>query len=452
MKRSRTGFAFLALLLVFVPALAIAGSEITGSTDGGAFYKIVVPDHWNGDLVIWNHGFSLAPPAPVTDLGPLADLQLYEGYAVAASSYQQVGWALFKTKNDLQNLVGVFKEKFGTPKKVFLTGGSLGGLVTVAAIEKADIGNVAGAFPFCGAVAGSRNWDAALDLRLVYDAVCSGVPGAAIPGGAEGLPPNASFTQTDLGLAVHACTGILAPPGYRTPEQTARLKKILDTLLIPENFLLTDMGYATFAMSDLVHDPGKLSGKIGTGNVGVDYDDPAINASIARVSPNPVAANRLRKNYTPTGDVGRTKIVSMHTDKDGLVVVENEAEYAMVVRARNLTTAIVVEAVPSHCGFTQAELVAGWESLRGWVNGAPQPTAAGIQATCEAISPAFGGPCRIDPEFVVLDMDWRIRPRVRAGKTCTEGSSHREGESMPGPEKRSGYDDRFRPSAPGFAR
>lgn len=411
MKRSRTGFAFLAFLLVSVPVLAIAGSEITGSTDGGAFYKIVVPDHWNGDLVIWNHGFSLAPPAPVTDLGPLAELQLSERYAVAASSYQQAGWALFKTKNDLQNLVGVFKEKFGTPNKVFLTGGSLGGLVTVAAIEDAHIGNVAGAFPFCGAVAGSRNWDAALDLRLVYDAVCADMPGAAIPGGAEGLPPHASFTQTNLGLAVHACTGILAPPAYRTPAQKEHLKKILDTLLIPENFLLTDMGYATFGMSDLVHDPRKLSGKIGTGNVGVDYDDPAINALIERVSPNPGAANRLGKNYTPTGKVGKTKIVSLHTDKDGLVVVENEGEYAMKVPERNLTTAIVVEGAPTHCGFTQAELVAGWESLRGWVGGAPQPTAAGIQATCLAISPPFSGPCRIDPDFDILDMDWRIRPR-----------------------------------------
>lgn len=411
MKRSRSGFAFLALLLVFVPALAIAGSEITGSTDGGAFYKIVVPDPWNGDLVIWNHGFSLAPPAPVTDLGPLAPLQLSEGYAVAASSYQQAGWALFKTRNDLQNLFGVFKDNFGTPNRVFLTGGSLGGLVTVAAIEEAHIGNVVGAFPFCGAVAGSRNWDAALDLRLVYDAVCAGVPGAAIPGGAEGLPPYASFTPTDLGLAVNACTGIMAEPTHRTDVQKERMKKILDTLRIPENFLLADMGYATFAMSDLVHDPRKLAGKIGTGNVGVDYDDPAINASIARVSPNPGAAKRLWKSYTPTGKVGRTKIVSLHTDKDGLVVVENEGEYAMKVPERNLTTAIVVENVPTHCGFTQAELVAGWESLRAWVGGAPQPTAASIQTTCLAMSPPFSGPCRIDPEFVVLDMDWRIRPR-----------------------------------------
>jgi len=411
MKRSWLGFASLALLLVFVPVLAFAGSEITGSTDGGAYYKIVVPDHWNGDLVIWNHGFSLDPPAPVTDLGPLADLQLFEGYAVAASSYQQAGWALFKTKNDLQNLVGVFKGNFGTPKRIFLTGGSLGGLVTVAAIEEANIGNVAGAYPFCGAVAGSRNWDAALDLRLVYDAVCSAVPGAAIPGGAEGLPPHAAFTQTDLGLAVHACTGILAPTDYRTPAQKERLVKILVTLGIPESFLLIDMGYATFGMSDLVHDPRKLSGKIGTGNAGVVYGDAAIDASIARVSPNPGAANRLGKSYTPTGNVGKTKIVSLHTDKDGLVLVENEAEYAMVVPTGNLTKAIVVEAVPSHCGFTQAEIVAGWESLRAWVGGAPQPTAATIQGTCQYLPATFSGPCRIDPGFVVPDMDGRVRPR-----------------------------------------
>ncbi|HEX8042700.1 hypothetical protein [Candidatus Deferrimicrobium sp.] len=411
MKRSRPGIALLALLLVSLPVLAIANSEIAGSTDGGAFYKIVVPDPWNGDLVIWNHGFSLAPPARVNDLGPIAELQLFEGYAVAASSYQQAGWALFKSRNDLENLVGVFKEKFGTPKRLFLTGGSLGGLVTIAAIEDANLGNVVGAFPFCGAVAGSRNWDAALDLRLVYDAVCGGVTGAAIPGGAEGLPSQASFTQKNLAAAVDACTGILTPPASRTSGQNLRLRKILDTLLIPENFLLTDMGYVTFGMSDLVHDPRKLSGKIGMGNAGVDYGDPAINASIKRVVPNPGAANRLGKNYTPTGNVGKTKIVSLHTDKDGLVLVENEGEYAKLVPAGNLTTAIVVEGVPTHCGFTKAETVAGWESLRAWVGGAAQPTAASIKLTCDSLLPAYSGPCRIDPGFVIPDMDGRIRPR-----------------------------------------
>src|SRR2546422_459761 len=68
---------------------------LVGTAQGGAFFKIVVPTAWNGDLVIWNHGFSLSPVGPVADLGPLSALQLSEGYAVAASSYQQIGWALF---------------------------------------------------------------------------------------------------------------------------------------------------------------------------------------------------------------------------------------------------------------------------------------------------------------------------------------------------------------------
>lgn len=411
MKKSALFIAVLALLAVNAPHAAYPQNELAGSA-GGAYYKIVVPDSWNGDLVIWNHGFDLSPPSPNPDLGPLAQLQLAEGYAVAASSYQQSGWALFKTKNDLQHLYNTFISNFGIPDKLFVTGGSLGGLVTAQAIEDAHLGPVDGALMVCGALAGSRNWDVALDLRLVYDAVCAGVPGASIPGGAQGLPPNYAFTQTDLALAVNACTGILLDPSLRTPLQAQNLSKILGIMQVPSNFLLTDMGYATFAMSDLVHDPRKLAGKIGTGNVGVDYGDASINATIRRVSPNPGAANRLSLWYTPSGKTGPAKIVTMHTDKDGLVLVENESAYASIVPAENLATAIVVEQTPTHCGFTAAELAAGWEALRAWVGGAPRPTVSFIQGTCQSLPPTvFPGPCRFDPNFVVPDMDGRVRPR-----------------------------------------
>ncbi len=402
--------AMLAALLV-AGAPAAAQTVIKGDTGEGAFFTIAVPDDWNGDLVLWNHGFDLDMPAPMPDLGPLAQVQLAQGYAVAASSYRQIGWAVFKTKNDLQNLLDIFKANFGPPAQVFVTGASLGGIVTAAAIEEAHLGNVVGALSLCGAVAGSRNWDGALDLRLIYDAVCDGVPGAFIPGGAEGLPAGFPFTSTQLGVAVNACTGVLLPPALRTPDQSERLQRILQTARIPESFLLRDMGFATFAMSDLVHDPLKLSGHLGTGNLGVVYGEPTIDLDIARVAPQPGARNRLTRHYTPTGDVGDTKIVSLHTDKDGLVVVENESAYAAVVPAANLTTAIVVEAVPSHCGFTPAEGVAGWQSLRGWVAGGPQPTPFSIQATCQAVAPVFGGPCRIAPGFQIPDLRTRIRPR-----------------------------------------
>lgn len=411
MNRMAISIVMLAMLSALAAEPSRAQTVIHGDTGDGAFFTIAVPEPWNGDLVLWNHGFDLDMPEPMPSLGPLAAIQLAQGYAVAASSYRQPGWAVFKTKNDLQNLMDVFKSQIGTPNRVFVTGGSLGGIVTAAAVEEAHLGNLAGALSLCGPVAGSRNWDAALDLRLIYDAVCQEVPGAYIPGGAEGLPDGFPFSRDDLALAVNACTGILLPPAMRTPAESERLQQILDTVRIPEGFLLRDMRYATLNMRDLVHDPRKLAGHIGTGNVGVDYGDAFIDQNIARVSPHPGAQNRLARHYTPTGNVGETKILSMLTDKDGLVVVENASAYASVVPPGNLTTAIVVEAKPSHCGFTDAEGAAAWESLRDWVAGGPQPTALSIQLVCESLAPIFGGPCRIDPAFAIPALDTRIRPR-----------------------------------------
>jgi hypothetical protein len=398
----------LALMVSATPTLAQHVRVLSGQTGSNAHYRIEVPPVWNGDLVIWNHGFDLNPPGPVDhgDLGPLADLQLAQGYAVAASSYRLDGWALFATNTDLKNLYDIFRRQVGTPSQVILTGGSLGGIVTIQAVEEGNLGNVAGALTICGAVGGSRNWDGALDIRLVYDAICGEVPGAAIPGGAEGLPAGSTFTPANLGAAINAC---FSP----TPQGLQRLGRFLAVTRIPSNFIGTDMGYVTFAMSNLVHDPHKLAGKVGTGNEGVDYGDPAIDAAIARVTPNPGAANRLGAFYTPTGDTRGARIVSLHTDKDGLVLVENESEYASRTDPAFFTAAVVVESTPTHCGFTPAETLSAWESLRAWLAGAPQPTPTSMQMTCSAIA-GLGlapGPCRIDPTYVIPDMDLRIRPR-----------------------------------------
>jgi hypothetical protein len=226
----------------------------------------------------------------------------------------------------------------------------------------------------------------------------------------RGCPKDLTLTATEIGLAMNVATGILTPPPLRKGFQVANLAKILDETQIPESFLLKDMIYATQNMSDLVHDTHKLNGRLGTGNADVVYVDTAIDTNIARVSPHPGAENRLERYFTPTGDVGDTKIISIHTDKDGLVIVENESEYASVVPIGNLTVATVVEDVPTHCVFTAAEALAGWESLRAWIAGSPQPSAEDIQKLC-LIFASNDAECRIDSTYVVPDMDGRIPPR-----------------------------------------
>ncbi len=411
MSPTATRLLAAAALAAALPAAADTVRE--GTTPGGASYKLVVPDGWNGDLVIWNHGFDLDPVGPVEDLGPLAELQLLQGFAVAASSYRLPGWAVFKTNRDLKSMTAAFRAEFGEPQRVFLYGASLGGLVTARAIEGArdGLGNVVGALSYCGALAGSRNWDAALDLRLLYDWVCREVPEAAIPGGGEGLPEDSGFTMGELEAAVDACTGVLQPPADRTAAQKERLADLAALARVPKSFLLADMSYATFALSDLIHGRGKLRGKQGVGNEAVDYGEAAVDAGIERVVPKNAAARRLRRHYRPSGEVGPVKVVALHTDRDGLVVVENESAYAALVPPENLTVAIAVESEPSHCGFTAAEVLGAWATLLEWVDGEAQPAAADLQASCQSFTAIVPGPCRIDPAFVVPGLDERIRPR-----------------------------------------
>lgn len=406
----RTHFWVALIAALWIPALALADTTITGEHQG-AFFKITVPTVWNGDLVINNHGFDFNPPAPNPGLGPLAPLQLAEGYAVAASSYSNCCWTLFSTKNDINRLIQIFTDNFGAPGDVILHGFSLGGIVTAQGVEKLAVQPVA-AYPACGALAGSRSWDGAIDLRLIYDAICGAVPGAALPGGATGgpapgFPPGFSVAQ--VATAVNTCTGVLLPAAFRTPAQQARLNQLKAVTTLPENFIVTDMVFVTNGLSNLIFAPDKLDGGQGVGNVGVTYNDPVIDAAIQRVAYDTQARKELGKNYTPKGAVNATKIVSIHTDGDGLVIVEQEKEYQDVVPAANLSTAIVDEAGNTHCGFTSPELVSGWEELRDWVAGGPQPTAQDIKDRCLTLGPP--AQCRYNPAFVINDMDTRIPPR-----------------------------------------
>ena len=124
--RTITRLSALLLLLAALPAMA-GPTDISGQTASGAFYRIVVPVGWQpaDGLVIWNHGFDLGAVGPVSDLGPLVDVQLAEGWAVAASSYSLPGWALFQTATDNREMVEVFENTFGVPDQILVTGASL---------------------------------------------------------------------------------------------------------------------------------------------------------------------------------------------------------------------------------------------------------------------------------------------------------------------------------------
>lgn len=411
---------FRVLLSLFCGFFAIQNafaqvSEFQGQTSSGAYYKIAVPQNWqpqNG-LVIWNHGYqgyTKTEPQANPSLGPLEDTVLAQGYALAASSFSQTGWAVFNSHIDNQQLYEKFLELVGQPQKIFIQGASMGGIVSMRDLEAGLIPDVDAAFLMCGAVAGPENWINAFDLRMVYEAVCSSVSGAELPTDSWFEQPGLVTGELDFLDSLERCTGLISSQLVggalgallRSPAQNERLSKILDLTQTDIDFLLLDLGYAVFEIPNLVNDPAKLNGRLPFGNADIDYGDEEINSLIQRSVALPSSRLLFSQNYTPLGSIGETKVVSIHTSKDGLVGVENQQSLRNLLAANQLTTAIVVEDEASHCGFSADEGLAAWNGLLGWVEGGLQPTAQSIQNTCQ-LNNSDPAQCRYDPDFAIGD-------------------------------------------------
>lgn len=429
MTRYLAILAFALLGLTGAPTRA-AVQEYTGRTPSGAWYRIAVPDGWRagGALVMYQHGFDFSAPSGPPSLGPLRDVALAEGYAVAASSFRQRGWALFSALADNRELLDAFTQVAGEPGEIVPFGGSMGGLIALQLAEARGFPPVRGALALCPAAAGARLWDAAIDLRLAYDVVCRDA--GDLPKGAPPLPWAFNLDQIpdDLGdltdqvlvaralLPLNQCTGVSLPRSLRNGAMQRRLDQLMAFAgITDEKFFVTNVGYSTFVLSDLVRAPDKLAGRNPFTTAGVDYaSNAAIETGIARLIADPLAEDWLHATSDFRGAVGDAKVISLHTSRDQLVIPGNQDFVRAALPPGQVTIGIVAEDAPSHCGFSVAEGLAGWEALRAWKDGAPQPQVADLQVRCQALAAggAIAGPCRFDPQAVVAPFDSVVRPRA----------------------------------------
>jgi len=418
-------------------AAAQGSTTLTGTTPGGANYTIRVPSGWQsgGPLVMVHRGYSFDFDDDVST-GPLTDLKLAQGYAIAASGLRTRGWALFDAIDDNFELYQRFVELVGEPGTVIAAGGSMGGLVALKQAEDPRFADrIKAVYALCPPAAGSRAWESGFDLKLSYDAICRGVGGGEFPRGDEPWPwvLNIADVPTDLSdlslngpmvralARIQQCTGLLLPAFLRTPPQRDRLSDLKRISGIDdEDFLATNLGYAVFGLADLVRAPDKLAGHNPFDNLQVHYTaglGPFRNATletrITRVAREPFATVRLREVSDLRG-AGRAPIVSLHTSRDQLTIPEHQEVLRALYPPSQLVSAIVSEAEPTHCEFSRAELVAGWNATREAAMGAPLPSVAELNARCEALaaSGAEPGPCRIDARAKIGPLDARIRPRI----------------------------------------
>ena len=419
---------YVGAIALLLAASAHAERDFSGTTASGAYYRIVVPDSWkDGDtLILYQHGLTFEPPRPDPSLGPIASLQLHEGYAIASSSYSQRTWAVFTAPDDNAQLLAAFKQQVGTPGAIIPYGASLGGLIALKLAEDPRFAPVPGVYAACPPAAGSRVWDTAIDLRLAYDVVCKGAgdlptgdvpyPWAYnlgdIPDDLSDLQDEAPVLQTLLPL--NQCTGVSLPADFRNDAMQRRLAQLMNLVHITsEKFFVTNVGYATYALSDLVRAPDKLDDLSPFSNIGVNYGDAMINTNIARIEGDPFASLYFRWASDFRGRIDpATKVIAIHTSQDQLVIPANQYVLRQTLPGTQLTSALVNEATPSHCGFSLAEGVAGWEALRAWIASGSQPAVSNLQAGCNvALGAGAAGPCRYDASITVPSFDSQVRPR-----------------------------------------
>lgn len=423
MRRAVTALSVLCLLLTGAPAaLAQEAVEYTAVLPdfeplpattlyrdidaNGAAWAAEVPTNWNGDLIVYAHGF-VSPTTTELRVQPPSDsLRAYwvsQGYAWAASSYRANGYgAVGDAVDDTHNLIGYVADRASrTPDRVFVVGASLGGHVTAVSIERYP-GAYDGALPVCGVLGDEELFEYFADAGLTASALAGVEVGSPQPPDwFERVVPTA---VANLGLAGDTTTA-----GYRW-SRVLEQRSGGERPLFDDAF---DFWTSTTAPTALGDDGlpfllglygGALAGGpdprdptfTGTEGQVYQYDDdpdlsPAeaeLNEDILRYAPQPGA-----EPYFPVIEgQPSVPVLSLHTIGDLFVPLSMEQVYARRVADNGLSDRFVARAIRAlgHCDFAPAELQTAWDDLIGWVTSGVAPAGDDITDETAVRDRSFG--------------------------------------------------------------
>jgi hypothetical protein len=385
-----TAGALLAVGLTASPAAAVSG-QFMGTLPDGTAWRAVVPDDWNGTMLLYSHGYqpSFAGPRAPATVAPnpaTEQLLLEQGYALVGSTYEATGWAVPTAPGDqLESLDAALDQIGEQPDHVLAYGTSMGGLVTGILAESAgDV--IAGAMPTCGLMEGGvdlNNYQ--LDGSHAINELLAPDQDIQIEGYAT--LPAAFATAGALTRAVDA--------GQSTPEGRARVALAAALFHLPGTetrdaalwqgsmytLLKQTLGFVTPGRYDIE----AATGGNATWNVGVDYQrlfqqsedrqkvaelyraagldlkaDLALLTDTADIAPDAGSVETLNASSGLTGDL-QVPVLTMHTDVDILAPVQVEQEYSEDVRSQGDSALLRQTFVDrdGHCAFTPAEIAAG---------------------------------------------------------------------------------------------
>lgn len=360
----------------------------------GAGYRIEVPENWNGDLVMWAHGFRGDGLELTVDNHPLRQFLIANGYAWAASSYSKNDYDVAVGVADTHKLTTLFSGIVDNPDRVYLTGASMGGHVTAVAIEQYP-NSYDGAMPICGVLGDYELFDFFLDYNVVA---------AALADVDMTFPPDPVEWQTE---SIPQITSTLAAawPFGLTPDGE-NLKSLTELRSGGERPLF-DAAFPAWASFLLGF--GSLDGVVPRSpGVAVDNSDVVyqfdtdpelsmaeeeLNEEVLRVTADAAGNRNPGLNNVPVvGGDPTIPVLTLHNLGDLFVPFSMEQIYAERVAENGASDLVVQRAIRGvgHCDFTAEEFVTGFVDLVAWVEHGIRPAGDDVLTPAVVADPNYG--------------------------------------------------------------
>jgi pimeloyl-ACP methyl ester carboxylesterase len=391
----------------------------------GAGYRIEIPDNWNGDLLMWAHGYRMNSDTLWVDNPPFREWLVANGYAWAASSFTSTMMNVTDGMKSTKALVALFQELAGKPAYTYISGQSMGGSITVSSIEQWP-NLYDGGMPTCGAVSLYETLDTHWDFYVLSNALAGSTATHPIP-------------DDYLGVGYPVVTDNLAiAPGwfpYALNAQGIKLKDAFEILtggqrpLYDQAFVfwygIIEAGFG-FSVTQFFMDieAAGVQG-IWTDNWETVYqldsdpalspEEQALNDIVFRIQRDPQALhpNGIKNIPVVTGNIN-VPVLSIHGIGDLLVPFSAEQIYANKVANYGASDLLVQRAIRDivHCDFMQDEYIMAFTDLVNWVENGVKPAGDDILNPIEVTDPYFG--CA----FTSQDRDYSWVSPLLAIPTC----------------------------------
>ena len=375
---------------------------------GGAAYRVEVPANWNGKLVMYAHGYAGTGNALGVANPSIRRYLIQNGYAWAASSYSKNYYDVRVGVEDTNALALEFNKiaaaagrPLAAPSKIFITGHSMGGHITAAAIEDEAYATANhklrynGAVPMCGVVGDSELFDYFAAAQVTAQALA-------------GVPKYPFINWADISAQVTGALFTSLSPSIGLMPTGVKYASVIQNLTggpRPLFNLSLAYGGSFSAVWGVFGGDGTITGilnksVIDTNRFTYTVDGDAttsnqINASALKLTA--VAdANRLRTDglrWIPKAH-GEFKIpvVTLHTLGDLYVPFSMEQISQMRVAAKGNGDWLVQRAIrgATHCDFTVAEQVAAFDAMIKWEGGGPKPAGDDVVTPATVAAASYG--------------------------------------------------------------